>query len=350
MISLPKIPIAIIGLNFGRYIIDKQLISGPGAPYFQLGGICDMNRERVAEASAMLGVKAYADLDEVLADPVIPAIGLYTGPSRRADLLRKIIRAGKHVMTTKPFELDPAEALSVINEARDRGCIVHLNSPAPVMPMDVGQIKAWRETFNLGQPIACRADVWASYTEKADGSWLDDPKLCPVAPIFRLGIYLINDLLELFGPAEEVQVYASRLVTGRPTPDTAQLAIKFKSGALANIFSSFCVNDGDAYRNSLVLNFQHGTVYRNIGPYRSKNATNATSELALVRLNAEGERIVAAESQTDASGHYRWDLFYRAMRGEHLEGELAPEQLVGGLKIVCAMAEAHRTGLSVKIA
>ena len=32
--TMMKIPIAIIGLNFGRYIIDKELLSGPGAPFF----------------------------------------------------------------------------------------------------------------------------------------------------------------------------------------------------------------------------------------------------------------------------------------------------------------------------
>jgi len=303
---------------------------------------------RMAEVSALFGVRAYTDLDAVLADPAIPAIGLYTGPSSRAELLRKIIRAGKHVMTTKPFELDPDAALAVMKEARDLGCIVHLNSPAPVVPFDVGQIKIWRDLYDLGDPIGCRADVWASYAEQADGTWLDDPEKCPVAPIFRLGIYLINDLIELFGPAEEVQVFASRLRTGRPTPDTAQLAIKFKSGGLANIFSSFCVNDGDAYRNSLVLNFENGTVYRNVGPRRSKNAINSTSELALV-VSRQGERVVAEELQAEASGHYRWDLFYRALRGERLDGEITPEQMVGGLKVIRAMSEAYRTGCSVGI-
>ncbi len=346
--ALTKIPIAVIGLNFGRYIIDQQLLRGPGAPYFELNGICDFDKARVTEASATLGVRAYTDLEEVLADPLIPAIGLYTGPFSRAELLRKIIRAGKHVMTTKPFELDPAAALSVMKEARDLGRIVHLNSPAPVVPYDVGQIEEWCSQYDLGQPIGCRADVWASYFEKADGSWLDDPEKCPVAPIFRLGIYLINDLIQIFGPPEEVQVLATRLRTGRPTPDTAQLAIKFQRGGIANIFSSFCVDDGDAYRNSLVLNFENGTVYRNVGPHRAENAINSTSELSLV-LKRDGQRIVAEELQAEASGHYRWDLFYRAMQGEKLEGELSPEQMVSGLKVIQAMSEAHRTGRTIKI-
>ena len=346
--NLTKIPIAVVGLNFGRYIIDKQLLHGPGFPYFQLAGICDMDSRRAAESSAAFGIKTYADLDEILADPTIPAVGLYTGPSNRGQLLRKIIRAGKDVMTTKPFELDPEAAVSVMKEARELGRVVHLNSPAPVAPMDISKIAEWRRIYNLGQPVGCRADVWANYAEQADGTWFDDPEKCPVAPIFRLGIYLINDLIALFGEAEEVQVLASRLVTKRPTPDNAQLGIRFKNGGLANIFASFCVKDGDHYRDGLVLNFQNGTVYRNVGPCRAPEADNATSELSLV-ISKEGERVVAEQIQTSASGHYRWDLFYRAMCGEKIEGEVTPEQIAGGLKIIRAMAEAHRTGCSTRV-
>ena len=343
-----KIPIAMVGLNFGRHIIDTQLLQGPGAPYFQLSGICDMDRMRAAKVSEVLGVKTYADLDEILADPAIPAVGLYTGPAGRAELVRKIIRAGKDVMTTKPFELDPEAALSVLLEARELGRIVHLNSPTPVPALDICKIAAWHAEYNLGNPVGCRADVWVSYAERADGTWHDDPEKCPVAPIFRLGIYLINDLIELFGEAEEVQVLASRLTTGRPTPDTAQLGIRFKNGGLANIFSSFCVNDGDQYRNSLVLNFQNGTVYRNVGPCRGKGAENDVSELSLV-VCKNGVRSVVAQAQTAASGHYRWDLFHRAIRGEKIEGETTPGQLVGGLKVVRAMYEAHRSGCTARV-
>jgi len=343
-----KIPIAVVGLNFGRYIIERQLLSGPGAPYFSLAGICDIDERRAAESSEAYKVRVYADLDEILADPGVPAVALYTGPFRRGDLLRKIIRAGKDVITTKPFELNPELALSVMEEARQIGRVVHLNSPAPIPPMDIRQILDWQESYSLGRPVGCRADVWASYQESADGSWLDDPERCPVAPIFRLGIYLINDLIALFGPAEAVQVFSSRLTTGRPTADTAQLGIRFCNGGLANVFASFCIKDGDHYRDGLTLNFQNGTVYRNAGPIRGEGADNSVSELSLVI--AEGDRrVVAEQKQVSASGHYRWDLFYRAMRGERLEGQVSPEQVAGGLKVIRAMAEAAASGCSVRV-
>lgn len=346
---IQRVPIAMVGLNFGRYIIDTQLLKGTGAPYFQLSGICDINRGLAKEVSEASGVKTYSGLDEILADPKIAAVGLFTGPQGRAELIRKIIRAGKHVMTTKPFELDPDAALSVLREARERGMCLHLNSPAPVPAPDIQQIESWRKHYDLGRPVACRADVWAGYSEKADGSWLDDPERCPVAPIFRLGIYLINDLIEIFGEPAEVQVFASRLTTGRPTPDTAQLGIRFRNGGLANVFSSFCIRDGDHYRNSLVLNFQDGTVYRNVGPCRAKDAGNVISELSLV-TTGNGVRSVAAQTQIEASGHYRWDLFHRAIRGQAIEGEISAEKIVSGIRVIRAMSMALREGKSVLFA
>ena len=151
-----RIPIGVVGLNFGRHIVNTQLSTGAGTPFFKLAALCDMDVKRAAELAAPLGIKAYGSLDSLLSDPSIPAIALYTGPSGRAELLRKIIRAGKDVMTTKPFEEDPEAARAVLAEARRLGRTIHLNSPAPVLPPDLAQIKQWQGDHDLGQPVACR--------------------------------------------------------------------------------------------------------------------------------------------------------------------------------------------------
>ena len=289
-----------------------------------------------------MGIKAYGSLEGLLADASIPAIALFTGPDGRADLLRRIIRAGKDVMTTKPFENDPEAAGSVLAEAHQLGRIIHLNSPSPVLPPDLAQIKRWQLEHDLGHPIACRSDVWVHHREKADGTWYDDPRKCPAAPISRLGIYAINDLVTLFGEADRVQVLSTRLLTGRPTMDNAQLGIAFKSGALANVFASFCVDDGDQYRNSFVLNFEHGTVYRNTGPIRA-NSQVEQSELSLV-IRKDGQRHLAGQTVISPSGQYRWDVFYRVINGERVPDLVPASVLVEGLRIVRAMSEAERNG------
>ena len=337
---MPKIPIAVVGLRFGRHIVE-QLLTGPGREHCELAGVCDLDGDRVRAIAGQTGARPYRDFAEILADPAAPAVGLFTPPAGRADLIRQAVRAGKHVMTTKPFELDAGAAAAVLAEARTAGRIIHLNSPAPTLSPDLAQIRAWQSEYDLGRPVGCRADVWADYREQADGAWYDDPQRCPVAPVFRLGIYLIHDVLTFFGAPESVQVMQARLRTGRPTPDNAQLALRFRDGGLANIYASFCVGDGDSYRNGLTLNFERGTVYRNAGPLR---AEGCAAELALV-MARDGRRGVVAQAQlAAASGEYQWAVFAGAVRTGALPDEEVDRRIVDGLRIIGAMARAERSG------
>jgi predicted dehydrogenase len=339
-----RVRIGIVGLNFGRHIIE-QLTTGPGRDWFELAGVCDLDAAKVRQYSEQTGARAYRDLTELLADPTVPAVGLFSPPIGRANLIRQIIRAGKHVLTTKPFELDALAAAEVLAEARQLGRVIHLNSPGPTLPPDLAQIKQWQRQYQLGRPVGCRADVWASYREQTDGSWYDDPNRCPVAPVFRLGIYLINDLISLFGEAAAVQVMHTRLHTGRPTPDNAQLAIRFRNGGLANIFASFCVNDGDQYRNGLTLNFENGTVYRNAGPTQ----TAGVAELSVVVVK-DGHRHIAEQvTLQETSSAYQWKEFAEAIQTGTLTNESLDRAIVAGIQVIEAMARAEKSAVTVEL-
>ncbi len=346
---MERLKIGIVGLNFGRHIVE-QVSRGDGAAWFELAALCDLDGEKARAQAQPLGVDAYDSLRDLLARDDIPVIGLFTGPNGRARLIREIMAAGKDIITTKPFEANADEALAVLQEARQQGRVVHLNSPAPMPSGDLKQINAWREQYNLGRPVGCRLDVWGDYHEKANGSWYDDPELCPVAPIYRLGIYMINDLIRLLGVPETVQVLHSRIRTGRPTPDNAQLGIAFANGCLANIFASFCVDDGQYYANTMILNFERGTIYRNIGPLEYGLACDQGATMSLVTVTGERHSTILRQNVGSGSGHYQWENFHRAVKGELLEGAITPEEVALGVRVIEAMKLAERTGSSTAVA
>ncbi len=347
-LSLDRLNIAVVGLRFGRSIIDTMR-EQPAADLFNLAAVCDLEEERVREVSQKFGVTGYRSLDELLEKDTSPVIGLFTAPSGRAKLVRKIIRAGRDVLTTKPFELDPQEALVVLEEARDLGRIVHLNSPGPSPTEDLRLIDEWRARHDLGRPVGGSARVWVSYNEEADGSWVDDPKLCPAAPLFRLGIYLFNDMRHVFGPAESIQLMTSSLRTGRPTPDNAQVNIKYRSGALGQVFASFCVQDGDHYQNSMVLNFERGTIYRNAGGLRNTEDRHK-GEVVLVR---EGHnklrRVVELSEVSEISGQYQWAVLAEAVRRQRVANESAIRDIVEGIRLVAALRKAEGSTAGVVV-
>ncbi|MBN8708897.1 MAG: hypothetical protein BGO12_19235 [Verrucomicrobia bacterium 61-8] len=334
-----RIPFAVIGLNYGRWIVDSLLDRDQAGSHFAIAGVCDSDSGRASSMAQKAGVPAMT-FEEILADPGIPAVGLFTGPAGRAGLIRQLIRAGKHVMTTKPFERDIQAAKDILREARELGCAVHLNSPEPITPPDLVVIDAWRKTHDLGRPIGCRADTYASYFEDADGTWYDDPASCPVAPVFRIGIYLINDLIRILGEAEAVQVMTSRIRTGRPTPDNAQIGILFRSGAIASVFASLCIDDGQRWSDTLTLNFERGTIYRNVGPLVFGGAESAT-RLSLL-TQKDGTPVTEEIRCPKRSGQYQWEAFHRAINGEEIH--TPADTVLSALQVVAAMARAESSG------
>jgi predicted dehydrogenase len=171
-----------------------------------------------------------------------------------------------------------------------------------------------------------------------------------VAPIFRLGIYAINEILYFLHDPQKVQVMHSRLFTGRPTPDHAQLSVRFRDGSLASVFASFCVETPIPYPDRLVLNFERGVVFKNIKPDSSRDKidlellTKDTGGKAL-SLNAEGF------DTEECGGHssYQWDVFCRAVRGEPMANPTPAQHIIDGVRIVAAMARSELSGKAEEV-
>ncbi len=341
MPTFPPIRLGLVGLNFGRHIVDR-LTRSSELPIHLLK-LCDLDRDKAETLAAPHGLAVADNLDALLADPEIEAIGLYTGPNGRAELLQRIIAAGKHVMTTKPFELDPAAALAVLHQARRLGRVLHLNSPNPRPLGEMAIIKQWLAEGAIGRPTLGYASVWAYYgATPADGSWYDDPARCPVAPIFRLGIYPLNNLLTIFGTPETVQVTHARVETSRPTPDNACLTIRFADGAIVTIQASFVVGGVDYYKNELTIAGTQGVIYYNAGP-------KPRTEPARPRVVLSTQDRLVEQEVTQCSGDYDWEFFARRVRGLEDHDETTPEQLVAALRVVQAMALAEQTGQAVRL-
>jgi predicted dehydrogenase len=303
-----------------------------------------MNAERTAHVAKEHGLVGYTDLDELLKDEEIRVIILITGPNGRADLIEKIIETGRDVMTTKPFEQDADAALRVFKRAKELGRVIHMNSPSLTPSKDIETIRAWQKKYNLGQLCAGRWEGWYKSIEKADGGWYDNEDTCPAAPLFRLGIYGLNDIALLFGEPEAVQVQQSRFFTGRPTPDLAQMNIKFKSGALFSMLGGWCI---EPFRGvcGISLHHENGTIIRDVD-----YASHAAGQDRVVLKVFTPESGFAQPAETlafddhDTSSAYRWDLFYEAIHGKELKQQATPESIAAAIRIVNAMRIAAKTG------
>jgi len=113
----------VLGLGEGRSIISAILNS----EYWEIGKICDLNEtlgeERIREFQlpANCFTTRYEDM---LSDPNIDIIGIYTPDQLHAQHIKMALEAGKNVLCTKPLMISLDEANSLLECQKRTGGIV----------------------------------------------------------------------------------------------------------------------------------------------------------------------------------------------------------------------------------
>src|SRR5581483_3118790 len=83
--------------------------------------VCDRSEERLAIArEAFPGIETCTDLEQVARDPAIDVVIVSTPPNTHAAISMRMLRAGKHVVSEKPFCLTGAEADEMIALAQEQ--------------------------------------------------------------------------------------------------------------------------------------------------------------------------------------------------------------------------------------
>lgn len=158
-------------------------------------------------------------VEQLLADEEIKLVVDLTPPAQHAEINMKILQAGKHLFTEKPFALDMDKALEILNYAKERGLYigtapdVFLTAPQQNsrLAVDSGMIgKPLYATVNM---ISCGVEHWHAnpffYYQPGGGPLLD------MAP------YYLTALINILGPIREVcavqaKAYEKRLITAEP--------------------------------------------------------------------------------------------------------------------------------------
>jgi predicted dehydrogenase len=337
---MERLSIAVVGLSSGESAV-QDLFGGVGERFCRVTAVCDSNTEKVRRICKKCDAAPYNDLGALLTDSEVQAVALFTSPVGRATSVEKIVRAGKDVITSNPIDLDPNRTIGVLEEARNSGRVVHLNSPCTPVTADMEQIAFWRRRFDLGEPLNARSENWAPPDKTIRGKWYENPRRCPIIPILRLGVSAINDLVQVFGPGEAVQLVQARQFTKFAPPDHACATIRFRGGGIASVSTSLGMGFPEVHGARLVVNYQNGSIIRKV-----PSEKDGKVELALRRPGHEGGLLTKFSyfSPAECSGHPQWEAFHRATQGRTTASEIVSEQIVDGVKILSALAKSQASG------
>ena len=217
----------------------------------QLVGVTDVVAPRAQETAERFEVRAYADADELLADPHIDAVYVATPTVSHAELTITAARRGKHVLCEKPLGLDPAEAAEMVRVCDEagvtlgHGTMMRYNAIHEAMRKMVGE-------GAIGRPVAMHAlfsdlwptdlehlsspagEVWGLSEERAI-TWRQRKQLGGGGPMADLGIHVIDTMVFIMGRVREAASFCDTLTSRLDVEDTASVLLKFENGAQATI-------------------------------------------------------------------------------------------------------------------
>lgn len=288
--------LGVIGLGLIAQAVHLQNLQTLREKY-QVTHVCDLSPALAAQVAAEHGgpIRHSVDAEAVLADPEVDAVLLLT-PGTHAELTRKALRAGKHVLAEKPFAHTVAEARELDALATQKGLILqigYMKMYDPIMP------RARAELVNIGTARVVRVTVlhpadapqfaharFLRYgdadTSALDGTYERDRALEAVGPIGEpfLSIYTnvlqgsvvheLSVLRALFGepPLRIAHAQAAGIVIGERLTEPPQLQALGTLGDTQLSLSWNWLPDYPEYGEEIAVFGSAGRLYlRMPGPY-----------------------------------------------------------------------------------
>ncbi len=135
---------------------------------------CDTNAAVLGKLSESYpGIKFSDKYDDILDDSAIKAVVIATPPALHFEMAKSALEAGKDVFVEKPFVLDPADGLQLVEMAEKLGRIlmvghIMLHHPATtllkkyIVNGELGKIYyLYSQRINLGKVRDCENSLWS---------------------------------------------------------------------------------------------------------------------------------------------------------------------------------------------
>jgi predicted dehydrogenase len=344
-----RLGLGVLGLGEGRSIISAGLRSD----LYNVIALCDLNEELgKARCKEFDFHKFTTSYDDLLRNPEIDVVGIYTPDHLHAEHVLKALAAGKHVVVTKPFLHNLSRGREVLEAVKKSGKRVFVGQSSRFF----GSFKRQREHFESGV-FGELNTIEASY--HADHRWFLEKKWALTSAFNWLygGISHPADLIRWYLPnIVEVMGYAGLSANGEKWglahPDTFHLVMKSAEGKIARVSGSYTTPIVPPKRDSgmtCILRCANGASQ---GDYHELRYSWTLGEQNVIETFEEMEAyFFRFEGHSHHAGEYQNYIEYLARSIE--SGTKASPDAQEGLvtmALMQAMQEAYETEKPVKVA
>jgi predicted dehydrogenase len=202
---------------------------------WEVAAICSRTKGK-AEALAAAwypGARVCTDASEVFADPTIDVVDLTPHPADRLALIEAALRAGKHVLSQKPFVLDLDEGLRLADLADAQGVRLAVNQNGRWAP-HMAWMRAAVQAGLIGEVISVHARVhW-------DHGWIAGTAFERMEDLilYDFGIHWFDFVASLVGERAQTVFATASMARGQgaKVPLLAQALIGMEGGQASLVF------------------------------------------------------------------------------------------------------------------
>lgn len=251
----------IIGCGMIAQFHAKSIAEIPGAELVAAFDAVPAGADRFAQAH---GVKAYYDLDAMLASPDLDAVCICTPSGLHTAQAIAAMKAGKHVVCEKPMSLTLEEADALVAAEKETGMKVCIISQYRFAE-STQEVKRAIDAGAFGKithaSLSMRYYRANSYYES--GAWRGTRAMDGGGALMNQGIHGVDVFRYLLGPVKTINGLARTLTrekNGQPleVEDAAAAVLEFENGALGIIEGSTTCYPG--YPRRIVISGDQGSV------------------------------------------------------------------------------------------
>jgi predicted dehydrogenase/sugar phosphate isomerase/epimerase len=198
----------VVGMGMGR-LRAKQCTE---IPAIKLAGICDINPEKAKTAGEEFEVKYSDDINEFLKDPEVEVMYVVTPTGLHCEVADQCLRAGKHVLTTKPMDATLEACDKTISLAKEKGLLLGVDYNNRYTSEFMELVKAQRMGY-FGRILSANINLYvnrdqAYYDE--NGAWRGTFRYDGGGSMSNQGVHEVDRILEVLGMPKRVKAGMAR--------------------------------------------------------------------------------------------------------------------------------------------
>lgn len=305
-------------------------------PNAELVAICDAQSDRAEELAKKHSVKAYSDLEKLLADIDVDIIDICTPTTTHLENIRIAAAAGKHISSEKPLERTVSSAAEAVRVCREAGVTLFVAHVLRWFP-EYRTLHDLIKNGAVGETVEVRTSR-GGRAPHGFGDWFGNLKMSG-GVILDLIIHEFDWLRWCYGDVK--RVYARGLAdAGIPFTDYALITLRFENGVIAHVEGQWTRPSG--FVTSVEVAGTEGLL----------NFANSESvPLVIERREKEGSQpsVIVPESPVSINP-YRLELqhFIDCLE-EGKEPDVKPEDALEAVKIAEAALKSVKTGQPVTL-